>query len=427
MSKILLNFYGEIIPVEKTSNLSSLRSEISKLLCFSSKDAEEIIMTYTDQGKKLAILNDTDLNTFLNSQSTTIDLGISQQSKIYKENLNQLQEEIIKDKDTLKELIKKNEELEKLKQTKFISLNQEIGNIRLQIDKLIKKQKELIERQNELENQIFTGMKQIDQEKREKDKKIVDLQKKLGIPPTENRKPKKNPMDINTIREHNKINKSEFDYKIGAEDNFDNNIFEKQEEKANKLNEKFKNLSLNSNDEEDKKEEEKEKKDNKKTKEIHYGIICNGCRIDPLVGKRYKCTVCKDFDFCENCYERNKANHFHEFELIEKSQFPNVYNSIKSSFNLSDYGYFDYIFPFFQSPYHHNKKRKRNDDQPNINNTTFSNPNYKNIHFGVQCDGCGVSPIIGTRYKCCVCDNFDYCEQCEKKYREEHYHKFQKL
>ena len=88
MSKILLNFYGEIIPVEKTSNLSSLRSEISKLLCFSSKDAEEIIMTYTDQGKKLAILNDTDLNTFLNSQSTTIDLGISQQSKIYKENLN---------------------------------------------------------------------------------------------------------------------------------------------------------------------------------------------------------------------------------------------------------------------------------------------------------------------------------------------------
>ena len=208
MSKILLNFYGEIIPVEKISNISSLRSKISKLLCFSSKDAEEIIMTYTDQGKKLAILNDTDLNTFLNSQSTTIDLDISQQSEIYKENLNQLQEEIIKDKDTLKELIKKNEELEKLKQTKFISVNQEIGNIKLQIDELIKKQKELIERQNELENQIFTGMKQIDQEKRENDKKIVDLQKKLGIPPTENRKPKKNPMDINTMREHNKINNS---------------------------------------------------------------------------------------------------------------------------------------------------------------------------------------------------------------------------
>ena len=78
MSKISLNFYGETFSTDKTNNLSSLRKEISKLLCLSSQDAEEIIMTYNNKGNKITILNDNDLNTFLNSESKTIDLNISQ-------------------------------------------------------------------------------------------------------------------------------------------------------------------------------------------------------------------------------------------------------------------------------------------------------------------------------------------------------------
>jgi Ankyrin repeats (many copies)/Zinc finger, ZZ type len=30
---------------------------------------------------------------------------------------------------------------------------------------------------------------------------------------------------------------------------------------------------------------------------IYYGVYCDGCEISPLVGYRYKCTVCFDFDF----------------------------------------------------------------------------------------------------------------------------------
>jgi len=36
------------------------------------------------------------------------------------------------------------------------------------------------------------------------------------------------------------------------------------------------------------------------------------------------------------------------------------------------------------------------------------------VHTHVTCDQCGVSPIVGIRYKCTVRDNFDLCERCER-------------
>ncbi len=34
------------------------------------------------------------------------------------------------------------------------------------------------------------------------------------------------------------------------------------------------------------------------------------------------------------------------------------------------------------------------------------------LHFHRECDGCQASPIIGIRYRCTVCPNFDLCEDC---------------
>jgi len=37
------------------------------------------------------------------------------------------------------------------------------------------------------------------------------------------------------------------------------------------------------------------------------------------------------------------------------------------------------------------------------------------VHHGVACDMCGVDPIVGVRFKCKTCHNFDLCEACEAK------------
>lgn len=37
---------------------------------------------------------------------------------------------------------------------------------------------------------------------------------------------------------------------------------------------------------------------------------------------------------------------------------------------------------------------------------------YFGNHPGITCDGCGVGPIVGYRYKCKSCPNHDVCETC---------------
>lgn len=34
------------------------------------------------------------------------------------------------------------------------------------------------------------------------------------------------------------------------------------------------------------------------------------------------------------------------------------------------------------------------------------------VHQYVNCDGCGQKGIIGIRYKCAVCADFDFCSHC---------------
>lgn len=65
------------------------------------------------------------------------------------------------------------------------------------------------------------------------------------------------------------------------------------------------------------------------------------------------------------------------------------------------------------------KELSHNGKEPQ-NVAAASNEFSLKTHQNVACDGCGVSPIIGIRYKCSVCKNFDFCEMCEDRISHEH-------
>ena len=48
------------------------------------------------------------------------------------------------------------------------------------------------------------------------------------------------------------------------------------------------------------------------------------------------------------------------------------------------------------------------------------------VFYGVQCDACSQKPIVGVRFKCLSCENFDLCQTCEEKGVHSH-HVFAKL
>ena len=38
-----------------------------------------------------------------------------------------------------------------------------------------------------------------------------------------------------------------------------------------------------------------------------------------------------------------------------------------------------------------------------------------------------MNPIVGNRFKCSICDNFDFCEKCENLNKDKHLHPFIKI
>lgn len=437
MNKVTLNFFGEIVSVEKPAKLSDLRNEICNVFCFTPQDTSEIVLTYNDNGTQIAISNEDDFKTFLNSKVDMIDLNISQQSQIYKENLNQLQEENLKDKALLEELLKKREEFKNMKETKFASEKKEINDIKAKI-------MELRKRKMELRNKICNEMKKIWHEKMENDKKIAELQKKLGLPVTvkeHHGEFKKFPFH----HKHHNMMKMKFMPMVQLHPPF--NPFNKGFRHHPKG--PFGMMKFNTINE-CPKTERKEKKD------IHFFIICDGCGMKPLVGKRYKCKGCEDFDYCEKCYEKNKDTHKHEFTLIEK---PEMRNPFMPTLNLSFGEHPRHHFFHHHRPHFRHGKEKKEEKNEIIENSRSKSKRHeksksrkhgkmpkkmehcptmgnifqdkkisdKIVHFGVKCDGCGVFPIVGCRYKCAYCDNFDYCEQCESKLAGKHNHPFLKI
>ena len=208
---------------------------------------------------------------------------------------------------------------------------------------------------------------------------------------------------------------------------------------------------------------------NKIDKHIHMNVTCDGCGVHPLVGVRYKCGVCPNFDFCENCEKKEALKHGHPLVRLPsinmlRSIKCNLKQTAKKNLDKDEKIIFEKIncngcgiksiegvrykcavcknFNYCENCFKENCEKHNHpfikfyhqympleSIKVIINENDYpetKNENSKPIHFGYKCDGCN-GPIIGCRYKCAICKDFDYCEECEKKLSEEHKHPFIKI
>ena len=332
MEKLVLNFFGEEITIDTPKTLQNLKQEIASKFCFSPSDAAEILVSYFNDLKKIFIQTEQDFVEFVKKHIYKIDLDISQESQLYKNSMKQLEEENAQ----LEELMKKNLELE-AKKKKLL-------------EEKSKKLKELNDKITAINEQKFALMKEtsIGKEKIVKEiitnqKKINELEKKLGIAPIKKEKPEKAHLKpkadkkkiqkiakkaakiVKKVEQKKKEEKKKEKKDEKKDEKGFFNIGEITQNITNKINDITKCVIDNANEITNKITGKIEIKDIKlkaaapqkeKKKKIHQGIHCNGCGMNPIEGNRFKCAVCENFDYCEKCESINKDLHLHPFIKI---------------------------------------------------------------------------------------------------------------
>lgn len=120
--------------------------------------------------------------------------------------------------------------------------------------------------------------------------------------------------------------------------------------------------------------------------EVIHNATCDSCD-KAIIGTRYKCLNCKDFDLCQKC-EKNSLNIHNKNHTFLEILYP--INNMNSKFPFS-------VFI---------------DEKPKIM-----------THYGIICDHCECV-ILGTRFMCINCQNYDLCESCHQKSVHYVFHQF---
>lgn len=110
----------------------------------------------------------------------------------------------------------------------------------------------------------------------------------------------------------------------------------------------------------------------------HLGIRCDNCEVCPVVGKRYKCSTCPNYDLCSRC-----------MDLHDKGA---------TGSHVS--GYIFYRLP---------------NPVPNTAVSFFNLSRHTGGGEGFQCATCGDGPIRGYAYDCSFCFT-RRCMRCEQTY-----------
>ena len=407
MNKLILNFFGEEVTVETPKTLQNLKQEISNKFCFSPSDAEEILVSYVNDLKKIFIQTEQDFVDFVEKQIYKVDLDINPDSKLYKNSILKLQEENDQNKKELYELLKKKEVLKKKKNDLVEERTKKIKDYENKIKILKIKKYKLIRQSNKDKEKILDEISQTN-------KKIVELQNILGLPITI--KEKKKPITAKTkpIKPKTKINKDKTKKiitvkkvskpvkkvvkkiekkKVEAKPKEEKDIFTKVNETINKMVENVtKTVSEQLNKKTKEVEDEKKKIEDSKIQ----------LKEDEMKGFFDFNSISKNVSEEINKWTQFVAAHTNELTKTLSQKYNNCINTITSI------------------------KNKENNENVKLR-APAPKKNGNKIHEGIKCQECGVFPIVGNRFKCSLCSNLNFCEKCEGQNKDLHLHPFIKI
>lgn len=127
------------------------------------------------------------------------------------------------------------------------------------------------------------------------------------------------------------------------------------------------------------------KEEKEEEKPVHFAI-CDNCRTR-IKGIRHKCRECRDYDLCETCiFNKDSVHPLHSFLSIDKPASPAGPS----------------VCPWMNS----NRKGEA------------SSSSAAAIHWAT-CDQCQ-QRIVGLRFKCESCDDYDLCGECFQNQEEVH-------
>ena len=332
MEKICLNFFGEKAEINVPTSLQSLRNAISKQFFFTPQDSEDIIIEYIKNLKTKVIKTEEDFRNFIVEKINQINLNINEESRIYKENLKEVENKEINLKKQLDLLTKEKKTIIKKHNKKIVEGKEKLDNLKKKI--------------LPLKNEYNKNKKEVKQ----KDKKINEIRKQLNLPKLKEKKLIKICQKKTEEKSTDKYSKKKSEEKniepdiSNKETNEKIQFFTKKsieliEEKMKNFNLEKKNLreacqniikeldnwkNIDIEVQKNKNyfgqliENIKNCKFEKNEQVVHRNYSCDRCKMNPIVGVRYECAVCDCFNYCEKCENEMGEIHNHPFIKLIK-------------------------------------------------------------------------------------------------------------
>ncbi len=291
-------------------------------------------------------------NNFIQTKGNNdnIVLTYKKENKELKEKINNLEKENKELNEKINNFEKENQEIKELKEkiNNFEKENQEIKELKEKINNLEKENqenKELKEKINNLEKEnqeLKINLEKIENSNSEKNKEIKRLNEKLKMKKKEGNKNsveiiKKNKDEINELYKEN-LQLMSIQLKGFCENQFQkfqqsilNKSLELNKSFLNNQKQQFYKITEENNgiykyD----KIQTLEDKSQKENKLVDKGYQCNICNQNPLLGIRYKCENCYDYNLCEKCYYdvlNEKQKHFNHKSFIKIDKVIEKYNN----------------------------------------------------------------------------------------------------